>query len=235
MKQEQEHDYSDEQDEQTGTIINPEVSLNLSIVGRIHTIVKKMDHVNGQDRDILEKSRAYVLSGRTRRESSAFIHIYCGEVKEGDLSYVFTSEDLRGVPVDFNFPITAISCSSDSPRGNLVTTPYGVFTGGTIIGKDNLVYGFSNDYFFNQIGRALKKEQVGGGYNPEEEFDGILSYIGENLRRGAKRVNFIPNPDDSRCVELLGGDYEKLGQLLWRIENGYFTFPTWSGEKTFRI
>lgn len=95
------------------------------------------------------------------------------------------------------------------------STPYGRLPE-AVLGKDGVVYYFYNSYVFDQKGRAKKIETV----DREDDLNPFNEVYCEEDRRFLKRLDFIPDLNDTRLVDLEPGDYEKIMGILNEIENG---------------
>lgn len=123
------------------------------------------------------------------------------------------------------FPVAEFN---ETPPGDVLasrTSPYGVHTG-IVIGSDGKLYTLQNRYLFDSQRKAKKLERVlyisdSRLSGAEEDIAKIynLNDAKEVLKR-IDRLDFIPNEDDSRLVELTDGDYEKIQGILHQIEQG---------------
>lgn len=123
-------------------------------------------------------------------------------------------------PKGFQFPAAFFSEWQRQEETMIRTTPYG-FLNSLIIGKDGRLYMFENIFFIGQNGQAKKSERVIRPAPDIESAEEALRRMGWDINK-ITRVEFIPQEEDSRYVDLDGEDYEKIKKILEQVESGEY-------------
>ncbi len=199
--------------------------INISIAARMQKIIDK-------NPDVIEDSSSFSPDFLKEYEE------YTGRISDttlynpnfpGHTIYMSSAEDEKSrekkisefalVPEKFKFPVISLfeEYSLEERHRVRTTTPYGRMPE-YIIGADGLLYRFNNIYFFNKFGQAVKLEDVTLLSKSAQSLTKDLQDTG--LQDEVDTVDFVPNIEDSRCIDLEPGDYEKILGFLQQIETG---------------
>lgn len=180
-----------------------------SIVGRMETILKKASKPD-------QKTNSCDVDFKSRVERDCQVKL---AVAYDESKMPTDSEPFCLVPEekDFAFPVYIIFPSAMGSK-DTVTSPYGRQRS-DVIGEDNKLYSIRNFYFFSKDGKSRKYEEVMRITEENQTLEESAKDWGVELD-GIRKLEVIPDPKDSRYVDLKPEDYKHILDVLEEIEVG---------------